>query len=106
MERKFASGDTVSFPIGDRIDEDGNALLFNAMLQYEEGGEITEHFQEREERQFQVVGFFGTLGRYTKKRRGYRCLHRKRRSSLCCQSTLYGVKTAKGGIYFYRKTSQ
>ena len=55
--KEIRIGDTVSFPIGDRIDEDGNALLFNAMLQYEEGGEITEHFQEREERQFQVVGF-------------------------------------------------
>ena len=37
--KEIRIGDTVSFPIGDRIDEDGNALLFNAMLQYEEGGE-------------------------------------------------------------------
>ena len=36
--------------------------MFNAMLQYEEGGEITEHFQEREERQFQVVGFLEHWG--------------------------------------------
>ena len=60
--KEIRIGDTVSFPIGDRIDEDGNALLFNAMLQYEEGGEITEHFQEREERQFQVVGFLEHWG--------------------------------------------
>ena len=31
--KEIRIGDTVSFPIGDRIDEDGNALLFNAMLQ-------------------------------------------------------------------------
>ncbi|MFR7444198.1 MAG: FtsX-like permease family protein [Sellimonas intestinalis] len=102
--KEIRIGDTVSFPIGDRIDEDGNALLFNAMLQYEEGGEITEHFQERERRKTVSGGrIFGTLGRYTKKRRGYRCLHRKRRSSYAVNQLYMELKQPKEAFTFIEK---
>lgn len=55
-------GDTVTFPIGERKDENGNLLLYNAMVQYDTENNLTETFEEREERQFQVVGFLEHWG--------------------------------------------
>lgn len=55
-------GDTVTFPIGDRKDEDGKLLLYNAMVQYDTENNLTETFEKREERQFQVTGFLEHWG--------------------------------------------
>lgn len=55
-------GDTVTFPIGDRKDENGNLLFYNAMVQYDTENHLTETFEEREERKFQVVGFLEHWG--------------------------------------------
>lgn len=55
-------GDTVTFSIGDRKDENGNLLLYNTMVQYDTENNLTETFEKREERQFQVTGFLEHWG--------------------------------------------
>lgn len=55
-------GDTVTFPVGDRKDENGKSLLYNAGMSYDAQGNVTEIFQEREERKFEVVGFLEHWG--------------------------------------------
>ena len=55
-------GDTVTFPVGDRIDENGNSLMFNTSIQFDENLKMTETFRQREVRQFTVTGFLEHWG--------------------------------------------
>lgn len=55
-------GDTVTFPVGDRIDENGDSLMFNASIQFDENLKMTETFRQREVRQFTVTGFLEHWG--------------------------------------------
>lgn len=61
-DNEIRIGDTISFPVGDRKDEEGNSLLYNAPVQYDEEVKLTETFQKREDRQFTVVGFLEHWG--------------------------------------------
>lgn len=61
-DNEIRIGDTISFPVGDRKDEEGNSLLYNAPVQYNEEVKLTETFQKREDRQFTVVGFLEHWG--------------------------------------------
>lgn len=61
-DNEIRIGDTISFPVGDRKDEEGNSLLYNAPAQYDEEVKLTETFQKREDRQFTVVGFLEHWG--------------------------------------------
>lgn len=61
-DNEIRVGDTISFPVGDRKDAEGNSLSFNAYVQVDEEGNLAETFQEREQRQFEVVGFLEHWG--------------------------------------------
>lgn len=61
-DNEIRIGDTISFPVGDRKDAEGNSLPFNAYIQVDEEGNPMETFQEREQRQFEVVGFLEHWG--------------------------------------------
>lgn len=61
-DNEIRIGDTISFPVGDRKDEEGNSLLYDAPVQYDEEVKLTETFQKREDRQFTVVGFLEHWG--------------------------------------------
>ena len=61
-DNEIRIGDTISFPVGDRKDEEGNSLLYNAPVEDDEEVKLTETFQKREDRQFTVVGFLEHWG--------------------------------------------